>query len=127
MESNTISTLYKQADLIRKMCIECIATFGVGHIGGSSSIIEFLTALYFKMANIDPSDPKNPDRDRIVLSKGHAAPGLYATLAARGYFDKKLLLTLNQNGTQLPSHADMLKVNGVDFTEIGRASCRERV
>ena len=116
MESNTISTLYKQADLIRKMCIECIATFGVGHIGGSSSIIEFLTALYFKMANIDPSDPKNPDRDRIVLSKGHAAPGLYATLAARGYFDKKLLLTLNQNGTQLPSHADMLKVNGVDFT-----------
>ncbi len=116
MESNTINTLYKKADLIRKMCIECIATFGVGHIGGSSSIIEFLTALYFKCANIDPKDPKNPDRDRIVLSKGHAAPGLYATLAARGYFDKKLLLTLNQNGTTLPSHADMLKVTGVDFT-----------
>lgn len=116
MESSTINTLYKKADLIRKMCIESIATFGVGHIGGSSSIIELLTALYFKCANIDPKDPHNPDRDRIVLSKGHAAPGLYATLAARGYFDKKLLLTLNQNGTTLPSHADMLKVTGVDFT-----------
>lgn len=116
MESNTINSLYKKADLIRKMCIECIATFGVGHIGGSSSIIELLTALYFKCANVDPKNPKNPERDRIVLSKGHAAPGLYATLAAKGYFDKKLLLTLNQNGTTLPSHADMLKVAGVDFT-----------
>lgn len=116
MEQNTIEKLYETADLIRKMCIECIANFGVGHIGGSSSIIELLTVLYFHSTNIDPEDPKNPNRDRIVLSKGHAAPGLYATLAARGYFDKSLLLTLNQNGTTLPSHADMLKVTGVDFT-----------
>lgn len=116
MESNTINNLIQQADLIRKMCIECIATFGVGHIGGSSSIIELLTALYFECANVDPQNPTDPNRDRIVLSKGHAAPGLYSALAARGYFDKKLLLTLNQNGTTLPSHADMLKVVGVDFT-----------
>lgn len=116
MESNTIQALYEKANLIRKMCIECIATFGVGHIGGSSSIIELLTALYFECANVNPQDPKMADRDRIVLSKGHAAPGLYSTLAAKGYFDKKLLLTLNQNGTSLPSHADMLKVPGVDFT-----------
>ena len=94
MEQNTIEKLYETADLIRKMCIECIANFGVGHIGGSSSIIELLTVLYFHSTNIDPEDPKNPNRDRIVLSKGHAAPGLYATLAARGYFDKSLLLTL---------------------------------
>lgn len=116
MEQYTIEQLYEKADLIRKMCIECIANFGVGHIGGSASIIELLTVLYFRCANIDPENPKNPDRDRIVLSKGHAAPALYATLAARGYFDKSLLLTLNQNGTSLPSHADMLKVEGVDFT-----------
>ncbi|MDE6967864.1 MAG: transketolase, partial [Clostridia bacterium] len=116
MEPNIISNLNKKADLIRKMCIECIAHFGVGHIGGSSSIIELLTALYFKCANVNPKEPHNPDRDRIVLSKGHAAPALYSTLAAKGYFDKQLLLTLNQNGTTLPSHADMLKVTGVDFT-----------
>lgn len=116
MDINTIDSLNAKADLIRKMCIECIATFGVGHIGGSSSIIELLTALYFNSANVDPQNPQWADRDRIVLSKGHAAPALYATLAAKGYFDKKLLLTLNQNGTSLPSHADMLKVTGVDFT-----------
>lgn len=116
MDINKLNSLNAQADLIRKMTIECIANFGVGHIGGSVSITELLTALYFECANINPQNPKWEDRDRIVLSKGHAAPGLYATLASRGYFDKKLLLTLNQNGTSLPSHADMLKVAGVDFT-----------
>jgi len=68
METSTIESLYQKADLIRKMCIECIANFGVGHIGGSSSIIELLTALYFKCANIDPQNPNDQNRDRIVLS-----------------------------------------------------------
>ncbi len=116
MEINRIKQLNEQADLIRKMSIECIANFGSGHIGGTSSIIETLTCLYYECANIDPTQPNWADRDRIVLSKGHAAVGLYSTLAAKGYFHKSELLTLNQNGTNLPSHCDMLKVTGVDFT-----------
>ncbi len=116
MDINRISELNQQADLIRKMSIESIANFGSGHIGGTSSIIETLTSLYFECANVDPSNPSWADRDRIVLSKGHAAVGLYATLAAKGYFDKSELLTLNQNGTNMPSHCDMRKVTGVDFT-----------
>lgn len=116
MDTNRLNQLQEQADLIRKMCIECIGTFGVGHIGGSASIIEILTALYYECANVDPANPDWADRDRIVLSKGHAAPAIYSVLAAKGYFDKSLLLTLNANGTTMPSHADMLKVRGVDFT-----------
>ena len=116
MEINRISQLNEQADLIRKMSIECIANFGVGHIGGTSSVIETLTSLYYECANVDATRPDWADRDRIVLSKGHAAVALYATLAAKGYFHKSELLTLNKNGTNLPSHCDMLKVTGVDFT-----------
>ena len=94
----------------------CIGHLGVGHIGGCLSIVELLTALYFKHMRIDPKDPKKAGRDRFVCSKGHAGPAVYATLANRGYFEKDLLLTLNQGGTSLPSHCDMNRTVGIDMT-----------
>ena len=78
--------------------------------------MEVLAALYFQEMNIDPSNPKMEVRDRLVCSKGHAGPAVYATLANRGYFDKKELLTLNQGGTHLPSHCDMNLTTGIDMT-----------
>lgn len=101
---------------IRCDIMTCIGHLGVGHIGGCLSIVELLAALYFKEMNIDPKDPKMKGRDRFVCSKGHAGPAVYATLANRGYFDKKELLTLNQGGTHLPSHCDMNLTTGIDMT-----------
>ncbi len=101
---------------IRKLTIEEIGNFGSGHIGGSMSIVEMLTYLYYHEMRVDPSDPKKEDRDRFVCSKGHAGPAVYATLATRGYFPLDELKTLNQGGTNLPSHCDMNKTVGVDFT-----------
>jgi transketolase len=89
---------------------------GSGHIGGAFSIIEILLTLYWRVMNVDAKNPQWPDRDRFILSKGHAGPGLYATLAFKGYFPTKELLTLNKNGTNLPSHCDMLKTIGIDMT-----------
>jgi transketolase len=94
----------------------CIGHLGVGHIGGCLSVVEVLAALYFEEMNIDPKQPKMAGRDRFVCSKGHAGPAVYATLANRGYFDKKELLTLNQGGTNLPSHCDMNRTTGIDMT-----------
>jgi transketolase len=101
---------------IRKLTIEEIGNFGSGHIGGSMSIVEMLTYLYYHEMRIDPSDSKKEDRDRFVCSKGHAGPAVYATLAKKGFFPFEELKTLNQGGTNLPSHCDMKKTNGVDFT-----------
>lgn len=101
---------------VRVNIVNSIASIGVGHIGGSLSIVEALTLLYKKHMNIDPRHPKMEGRDRLVCSKGHAGPAVYATLAERGYFEKEELLTLNQNGTRLPSHCDMNKTPGIDMT-----------
>ena len=101
---------------IRCDIMTCIGHLGVGHIGGCLSVVEALAVLYFKEMNIDPAQPKMPGRDRFVCSKGHAGPAVYATLANRGYFDKKELLTLNQGGTNLPSHCDMNRTVGIDMT-----------
>ncbi|MGI6005129.1 MAG: transketolase [Christensenellales bacterium] len=101
---------------IRKWTLEMIANLGGGHVGGSLSIVDILTVLYFEKMNIDPQNPKMEDRDRFVLSKGHAGPGLYATLARRGYFDRSWLDTLNGPHTLLPSHVDMTRTPGVDQT-----------
>lgn len=101
---------------IRCNIVECIGSIGVGHIGGCLSIVELLAVLYFQEMNIDPQNPKMPGRDRFICSKGHAGPALYSALSLRGYFEKELLLTLNKNGTMLPSHTDMNKVPGVDMT-----------
>lgn len=110
--------LRQQALELRKLTIRQIGHLGVGHIGGAMSIIELLTYLYYGEAgmNIDPAQPKKDDRDRLVVSKGHAGPAVYATLAAKGFFPMEWLMTLNQGGTNLPSHCDMNKTPGVDFT-----------
>ena len=86
MDQKTLSMLKKEALDTRIKTIECISSFGSGHIGGAMSIVEVLTYLYYDQMRIDPKNPKWDDRDRLVLSKGHTAPGLYSTLAYRGYF-----------------------------------------
>ena len=101
---------------IRCDIMTCIGHLGVGHIGGCLSVAELLTVLYFKEMNIDPADPKKPGRDRFICSKGHAGPAVYSALAEKGYFDKSMLLTLNQGGTHLPSHCDMNLTTGIDMT-----------
>lgn len=101
---------------VREGIMVCIGTLGVGHIGGCLSVVEVLVALYYKHMNIDPKNPKMEGRDRLIVSKGHAGPAVYATLANKGYFDKEELKTLNQGGTKLPSHCDMNLTIGVDMT-----------
>lgn len=101
---------------IRLATVECIKSRGFGHIGGSLSACDALAVLYGEIMDVDPRDPKKPDRDKFVSSKGHAGPAVYATLALKGYFPKEELLTLNQPGTSLPSHCDMKKTPGVDIT-----------
>ena len=101
---------------IRCDVLRCIGHLGVGHIGGCLSVVELLTVLYFEVMHIDPKNPKMAGRDRFICSKGHAGPAVYATLANRGYFDKKELLTLNRGGTNLPSHCDMNRTVGIDMT-----------
>ena len=101
---------------IRALTIDEIATLGVGHLGGCMSVVEIMVMLYYKHMNIDPKNPKMEGRDRLVLSKAHAGPTLYAILADKGYFDKSELKTLNQPGTHLPSHANMVLTTGVDMT-----------
>ena len=101
---------------IRCDIMTCIGHLGVGHIGGCLSIVEALAVLYFEAMNIDPAQPKKAGRDRFICSKGHAGPAVYAALANRGYFDKAELLTLNQGGTNLPSHCDMNRTPGIDMT-----------
>ena len=97
---------------IRRMTVECIGSIGSGHIGGSMSIAELMKVLYFDKMNVDPSNPKMEGRDRLVVSKGHAGPVVYATLALKGFFPKEWLYTLNKFGTNLPSHCDMNKTPG---------------
>ena len=101
---------------IRCDTLRCIGHLGVGHIGGCLSVAELLAVLYFEAMNIDPKQPKMPGRDRFICSKGHAGPAVYSALANRGYFDRSELLTLNQGGTNLPSHCDMNRTIGVDMT-----------
>ena len=101
---------------VRKALLKTIGTLGVGHIGGSLSIVELLVVLYEKHMKVDPSNPKMEGRDRLVVSKGHSGPAVYATLCTEGFFDESWLLTLNQPGTNLPSHCDMNKTPGVDMT-----------
>lgn len=89
---------------------------GFGHLGGSFSIIETLSVLYGSLMKVDPANPHWEGRDWLVLSKGHAGPALYSTLALKGFFPVEWLGTLNDNGTRLPSHPDRLKTPGVDCT-----------
>ncbi len=116
MEKDTLQELEETAKRIRILTIDAIGYLGVGHIGGSLSIVEVLTSLYYRHMNIDPQNPKKRDRDQLILSKGHAGPALYSVLADKGYFPKEWLYTLNQGGTKLPSHADMVRTPGIDMS-----------
>ncbi len=101
---------------VRKGIIEGVFNAKSGHPGGSLSIVELLTYLYEKEMNVDPADPKKEDRDRFVLSKGHAAPALYAILAEKGYFPKEDLKTLRKTDSYLQGHPNMNYVPGVDMS-----------
>jgi transketolase len=106
----------QMATEIRTRTVRAIGHLGVGHIGGCLSIAEVLSVLYYAVMRIDPLNPKMQGRDRLILSKGHAGPALYAVLSMKGYIGEEELLTLNQLGTNLPSHCDMNRTNGVDMT-----------
>ena len=106
--------LQKEAVKVRKGIIDGVHAAKAGHPGGSLSAAEVFTYLYFEEMNIDPKDPKKPDRDRFVLSKGHTAPGLYAALANRGYFPVEDLLTLRHIGSHLQGHPCIQHTPGVD-------------
>lgn len=109
--------LAEVATQVRIDIIEMLTQSKSGHPGGSLSCTDILTVLYFdKMKNIDPKNPRNENRDRLVLSKGHAAPALYAVLAEKGYFDKKELSTLRQYGSILQGHPDINSTPGLDMT-----------
>lgn len=110
-----IIKMEKFAKDIRNETLKMFLNRGFGHIGGSMSIVEVLAVLYSNM-KIDPQNPKNLDRDFLVLSKGHAGPSLYSTLALKGFFPLKTLMTLNDNGTTLPSHPDRNLTPGIDMT-----------
>ena len=100
----------------RYIITDMICRAGSGHLGGALSLVEIMHTLYYRIMNIDPADPEKPDRDRLVMSKGHAAPVLYVTLAYKGFFPASLLGTMNADGTTLPSHADARTVPGIDAT-----------
>ncbi len=111
-----ISRIEQIAQRARVDTIEMICRAGSGHPGGSLSCAEILACLIFHQARLDPKEPRRRDRDRIVLSKGHAAPMLYALLAERGFFDRSHLQTLRQIDSMLQGHPDMRKTPGVDMT-----------
>ncbi len=108
--------LLKVANEVRKGIVTAVHSAKSGHPGGSLSAADIFTYLYFKEMNIDPKDPKKEDRDRFVLSKGHVAPGLYSTLANRGYFPVEDLKTLRHVGSYLQGHPDMKHIPGVDMS-----------
>lgn len=116
MDSLKKKELMKKATDVRIGIIEGVHAAKSGHPGGSLSIAEILTYLYFEYMNIDPENPKDENRDRFVLSKGHAAPALYSVLANRGYFDVSELKTLRHIGSFLQGHPDMKHIPGVDMS-----------
>lgn len=116
MEQNRITELSKMATRVRLGIINSTHSAKCGHPGGSLSIADMLTYLYFEEMNINPENPKDENRDRFVLSKGHTAPALYSTLALRGFFPEEELLTLRKVDSRLQGHPDMKNIPGVDMT-----------
>lgn len=108
--------LAKAANRVRKGIVSSVHSAKAGHPGGSLSAADVYTFLYFEEMNVDPGNPKDPDRDRFVLSKGHTAPGYYSTLANRGFFPVEDLLTLRKLGSYLQGHPDMKHIPGVDMS-----------
>ncbi|NMM62261.1 transketolase [Clostridium sp. P21] len=111
-----VEELKKIAQKVRKDIIMMLTESGSGHPGGSLSSVEILTTLYFNEMNVNPEDVRNTNRDRFVLSKGHAAPVLYSTLARKGYFDVAELKKLRKLGSILQGHPNMNEVPGVDMS-----------
>lgn len=116
MDAKKWAELKKAAVKIRMGIIEGVHAAGAGHPGGSLSIADIMSYLYFSEMKVDPKNPRDPERDRLVLSKGHAAPALYAALALKGYFPMDDLKTLRQADSHLQGHPDMKKTPGVDMT-----------
>lgn len=108
--------LEKMANEIRKDIVTAVHSAKSGHPGGSLSSADIFTYLYFEEMNVDPANPKWEDRNRFVLSKGHVAPGLYSTLAEKGYFPKEDLKTLRHTGSYLQGHPDMKHIPGIDMS-----------
>ncbi|MDD6189867.1 MAG: transketolase [Clostridiales bacterium] len=104
------------AEEIRVKTLEVFSHLGFGHVGGAMSVVETVAVLYGSMMRYDPKNPAWPDRDKLVMSKGHAGPTLYATLAMKGFFPEAMLRELNQGGGRLPSHCDRNKTPGIDMT-----------
>lgn len=109
-----VAALQEQANLSRRRDIKMIARAGLGHLGGDMSVMDILTTLYFAVLNVDPGNPAWPQRDRLILSKGHCAGALYCTLAARGFFPLEKLETFVQPLSDLNGHPNRLKVPGVE-------------
>ena len=124
-ETRTVSELKHIAMQVRKDILSMIYTAQAGHPGGSLSAADLLTALYFYAMRVDPHNPQWEDRDRFILSKGHACPVWYAALANRGFFDRAELATLRKLNSRLQGHADMKKTPGVDMTvgSLGQGIC----
>lgn len=111
-----IEELKKTAKNVRKGIIEAVYNGKSGHPGGSLSIADIITVLYFNEMNIDKENPKDENRDRLVLSKGHCAPALYSTLANYGFFDREELKNLRNIESILQGHPDMKHIPGIDMT-----------
>ena len=116
LTAEELTALKSKAKDVRIDILKMITKANSGHTGGSLSAADILTLLFFHEMKVDPKDPKKADRDRLVLSKGHAAPALYAVLAEKGYFPKEELDTLRQAGHMLQGHPDMKHTPGVDMT-----------
>ncbi|MBC2579559.1 transketolase [Clostridium sp. DJ247] len=112
----SVEEMKQVATIIRKDIVKMLTESASGHPGGSLSAVEILTTLYFNEMNVTPEKPRDLDRDRFVLSKGHAAPVLYSTLARRGYFDVEELKTLRKIGSILQGHPNMNDVPGIDMS-----------
>ena len=116
MKDVSMEELKNKATEMRMKVVDMIYKAQSGHPGGSLSAADFMTACYFKYMNVDPKNPKDTNRDRFVLSKGHVAPGLYSTLAEKGYFRKEDLVTLRHTGSYLQGHPDMKHIPGIDMS-----------
>ena len=116
MEEKELKNVKLLAAKVRRDVLSMLQHRGYGHVGGSLSLVEAYAVLYGKQLRYDASNPHWDERDRVVLSKGHAGPVMYSTLAECGFFPKEWLNTLNDGGTRLPSHTDRLKTPGVDAT-----------
>jgi transketolase len=115
-DGDDVAKLEDVARMLRRDVVTMIRESGDGHAGGSLSAADIVAALYFSVMRVDPADPRKADRDRFILSKGHACPVLYAALARRGYFSPDILSTLRTLGSPLQGHPDMNKTPGVDMT-----------